>query len=98
MRISDWSSDVCSSDLRQAPSAALLRGSGRDLAAFRDASIDTVYAVDVFPYLVMAGAQTVASHFTDAFRLLRPGGQFLIFNYSYRGDSGTDHAAVRCQA
>lgn len=83
---------------RQAPSAALLRGSGRDLAAFRDAGIDTVYAVDVFPYLVMAGAETVASHVMEAFRLLRPGGQFLIFNYSYRGDSGRDHAEVRCQA
>jgi len=79
---------------RAAPSAALLHGSGRDLAAFRDTSIDTVYAVDVFPYLVMAGEEVALAHFTEAFRVLRPGGQFLVLNYSYRGDPAQDCADI----
>lgn len=79
---------------RQTPSAALLCGSGRDLSAFRDAVIDTVYAVDVFPYLVMAGEDLAAAHVREAFRVLRPGGQFLLLNYSYRGDFALDCADV----
>src|SRR3546814_1134547 len=45
MRISDWSSDVCSSDLRQAARAVVLRG---DLPAQRD---------DVFPHDPKADAE-----------------------------------------
>lgn len=74
--------------------AALLRLSGRDLAALRDSCVDTVYAVDVFPYLVASGGDMAARHVAEAGRILKAGGQFLIFNYSYRGDPAADGAEL----
>lgn len=73
---------------------------GRDLARFEDASFDLVYAVDTFPYLVMAGEPIVMAHFRDAKRVLRPGGDLVIFNYSYRSSPERDRAEVaeRAQA
>jgi ubiquinone/menaquinone biosynthesis C-methylase UbiE len=67
---------------------ALMRGSGRDLAAFADEGFDLVCAVDSFPYLVDAGV--AARHIEDAARLLKPGGALLIVNYSYRADRSAD--------
>lgn len=76
------------------PDAALLRLSGRDLAALRDSCIDTVYAVDVFPYLVASGGDVAARHITEAGRILKAGGQLLVFNYSYRNDPAADRAEL----
>lgn len=91
-------SDISFGMLRDArrllPSAALLRGSGRDLAAIKSICIDTVYAVDVFPYLVGAGDDLAPRHVAEAFRVLRSGGQLLILNYSYRGDPARDRREV----
>jgi SAM-dependent methyltransferase len=64
----------------------LLRSSGRDLALFKDASFDLVYAVDTFPYLVLSGRDLAERHMSDAARVLRPGGTLLVLNYSYLGD------------
>lgn len=72
------------------PSAALLQTSGHDLAAVRDACANAVYAVDVFPYLVAAGGDIASRHVAEAARVLKPGGQFLVFNYSYRNDPMRD--------
>lgn len=68
--------------------------SGRDLARFQDASFDLVYAVDTFPYLVLAGEDVVDAHFRDARRVLRPDGDFVVCNYSYRSDPERDRAEV----
>lgn len=68
--------------------------SGRDLSAFADESFDLVYAVDSFPYLFAAGATVVAQHFREARRVLRPRGDLVILNFSYRGDSSADRSAV----
>lgn len=57
---------------------------------FPDASFDLVLAVDSFPYLVRAGESVLTSTLTDIARLLRPGGELLVFNWSYRGDLGQD--------
>ena len=57
---------------------------------FPDASFDLVLAVDSFPYLVRAGEGVLTSTLTDIARLLRPGGELLVFNWSYRGDLGQD--------
>ena len=74
--------------------------SGQDLSRFEDASFDLVYAVDTFPYLVLAGEAVVDAHFRDARRVLRPGGDFVICNYSYRSDLDRDRKEVaeRAQA
>lgn len=69
---------------------ALVQGSGRNFAAFRRCAFDLVYAVDSFPYLVQAGEEIAARCYAEAHRVLKPGGTFLIMNFSYRGSLGRD--------
>ncbi len=68
--------------------------SGRDLSAFEDGRFEVVYAVDSFPYLVQSGMELVRLHFAEAARVLTPGGDFIILNFSY-GGLARDKAAVR---
>jgi len=56
---------------------------GQDLSEFASASIDLVYSVDAFPYLVLCGHALVARHFQEIRRVLRLGGDFVLFNYAY---------------
>jgi ubiquinone/menaquinone biosynthesis C-methylase UbiE len=69
----------------------LTKTSGRDLHEFADSSIDAAIAVDTFPYLNQSGAALVDAFFAETARVLRPGGDFVILNYSYTGD---DNASV----
>lgn len=55
---------------------------------FADASFDLVLAVDSFPYLVRAGV--LEALLAEMARVLKPGGDLLVFNWSYRGDAGAD--------
>lgn len=73
----------------------LAKSSGRDLGMFADERFDLVYAVDTFPYLVQSGAPLVERHVAEARRVLRPGGELVILNYSYGGSDEADRAAVR---
>jgi predicted methyltransferase len=45
--------------------------------------MDLVYSVDAFPYLVLAGHALVERHFREVRRVLRPAGDFVLFNYAY---------------
>jgi predicted TPR repeat methyltransferase len=72
----------------------LTLGSGRDLAPFAADSLDLVYAVDSFPYIAQAGPALAEAHFHEAARVLRPGGDFVIFNYSYRDTLKADRQDV----
>ena len=56
---------------------------GQDLSEFGSASMDLVFSVDAFPYLVLAGQALVERHFREIGRVLRPGGEFVLFNYAY---------------
>ena len=56
---------------------------GQDLSEFEAASMDLVYSVDAFPYLVLAGHALVERHFREIRRVLRPAGDFVLFNYAY---------------
>ena len=56
---------------------------GQDLSAFGSGSMDLVYSVDAFPYLVLSGPALVERHFQEVRRVLRPGGDFVLFNYAY---------------
>ncbi|MDQ6685145.1 MAG: class I SAM-dependent methyltransferase [Pseudomonadota bacterium] len=56
---------------------------GQDLSEFGPASMDFVYSVDAFPYLVLSGPALVEHHFQEIRRVLRPGGDFVLFNYAY---------------
>jgi ubiquinone/menaquinone biosynthesis C-methylase UbiE len=73
----------------------LMKGSGRDLHKYPDASFDSAIAVDTFPYLQQSGVELVAKHFAEARRVLKPNGDLVILNYSYRGDDVADIEDVR---
>lgn len=80
------------------PNVTLHRTSGHDLAPFADASLDLVYVVDTFPYIVTAGEPVVAATFREIARVLRPSGDLAIFNYSYRHDDARDRRELAEQA
>ncbi len=65
-------------------------GSGSNLTGIESASLDLVYAVDSFPYIVAAGDAQVMSTFSEVARVLAAQSDFVIFNYSYRGDEQRD--------
>jgi SAM-dependent methyltransferase len=71
---------------------AFLCVEGSGLAVLAGRRFGLVLAVDVFPYLVMAGREIAARHVADIAGLLDPGGALAIFNYSYRGDPDADRA------
>ena len=56
---------------------------GQDLSEFASQSMDLVYSVDAFPYLVLSGHALVERHFSEIRRVLRPAGDFVLFNYAY---------------
>lgn len=66
------------------------RCSGRDLASLGTHRFHLVYAIDSFPYIQRAGWAAVEHYMADVARVLTPGGDVVIFNYSYRGDLDTD--------
>lgn len=82
------------------PNVRFAVSSGMDLAGFEAESFDLVFAVDSFPYIHQAGPRVVEAHFQEAARILRPGGDFVLLNYSYRDDLAADRAEFqkRCRA
>ena len=56
---------------------------GQDLSEFGSGSMNLVYSVDTFPYLVLSGHALVERHFSEIRRVLRPEGDFVLFNYAY---------------
>ena len=72
-----------------------MKSGGRDLHEFDDASIDAAIAVDTFPYLNQSGAALVSTFFAETARVLRPGGDFVILNYSYTANDRTSVREVR---
>lgn len=72
----------------------LSRCSGQDLDGFEDSSLDLVLAADSFPYIYQGGRGLVAIHFEEIRRVLRPGGDFVLLNYSYRASRDADRRDV----
>ena len=64
-------------------------GDGETLP-FPDAAFDLIVAADCMPFVVRAGDIAVERLFADFRRVLRPGGDLLLFNWSYRGDPQRD--------
>lgn len=64
---------------------------GDGLAGIPDGAFELVLAVDVFPYLVQGGLALAARMLDEAARVLRPGGELLILNFSYRGAAQDRH-------
>ena len=57
-------------------------------------SFDAVLAIDVMPYIHRAGPELIETHFAEAARVLRAGGDLVILNLSYRGDLESDRQDV----
>lgn len=70
--------------------AKFQKGNGRDLSEYGDGTFEAAVAVDTFPYLNQSGAELVRSFFSESWRVLKPGGDLVIMNYSYRGDDAAD--------
>jgi CelD/BcsL family acetyltransferase involved in cellulose biosynthesis len=89
----DLSAEMIAQAERRAGGSARFLHVGPDGAgALGDGSFDLIVAADSFPYLVRAGADVLRRQLADFARLLRPGGDLLVFNWSYRGDLGRDAA------
>ncbi|HUQ19052.1 MAG TPA: class I SAM-dependent methyltransferase [Gemmatimonadaceae bacterium] len=73
----------------------LLKVSGRNLAEYADNFFDAAIAIDTFPYIVQSGTPLVEQYFAEANRVLKPGGDFVILNFSYSDDEAGDEHAVR---
>lgn len=70
------------------PALRFVVGGGRDLAPAATGAIDLLIAADSLPFVVRAGA--TAGFMAEAARVLAPGGDLLVFNWSYRGDPDED--------
>lgn len=71
---------------------------GTGLDGLGERRFDLILAADVFPYLVQAGPALAERHVADAARALRPGGEMVILNYSYRDDPTADAAELAALA
>jgi SAM-dependent methyltransferase len=74
------------------------RTSGTDLRACATESQDLVLAVDSFPFVVSAGELVIEVLFAEFARVLRPGGELVMLNYSYGRDLSRDCEDVRALA
>lgn len=87
--------------LAELSNTSVLITDGQDLSAFGAGSMDLVYSVDTFPYLVLSGQTLVERHFDEVQRVLRPGGDFILFNYAYgcsRADANSEVHALADRA
>lgn len=100
----DVSSGMISAAVRRLEglsNASVQLTTGHDLSAFATGSRDLVYSVDTFPYLVLSGHALVERHFQEIARVLRPAGNFVLFNYVYgrpRQDANREVLALACGA
>lgn len=96
----DLSSEMLAAARRRAgtlPNVRFELANGHDLVDAATASIDLLLAVDSLPYV--AGTPLLEGLFSEAARVLRSGGDLLVFNWSYRGDAAIDIAdAYACAA
>uniref|UniRef100_UPI001C2CD92B hypothetical protein n=1 Tax=Sphingomonas bacterium TaxID=1895847 RepID=UPI001C2CD92B len=69
-----------------------------DLAMLGDGSVDLLLAVDSWVFVVPAGPAVADVMTAEIARVLAPGGDWLVFNWSYRGDPALDEADARALA
>ncbi|WP_420383944.1 class I SAM-dependent methyltransferase [Novosphingobium sp.] len=78
--------------------ATFVQGDGLRLPMIGDGAGDLVLAIDCWPFVVRAGADATDTLVAEIARVLAPGGDFLIFNWSYRGDPALDERDARALA
>jgi SAM-dependent methyltransferase len=69
-----------------------------DSLPFEPARFDLAVAVDSMPYVVGLGSELVEANVAELVRVLRPGGDFLMFGFSYRDDLEADRRDVAALA
>ena len=77
------------------PKVMVIKGDGREFSGVDNSSCDVAIAVDSVPYLRQSGYELVDTFFGESARVVKPGGQLIILNYSYSEDDDTDIAEVR---
>jgi SAM-dependent methyltransferase len=80
------------------PNVTVVKGDGHGLGGIRDSAFDVAVAVDSFPYLRQSGYELVETFVAESARVLKPGGQLVILNYSYMEDDAADAKEVRALA
>jgi ubiquinone/menaquinone biosynthesis C-methylase UbiE len=79
--------------------AHFVTASGRDLAGLPDSGFDLVLAMDSLPYVHRAGGHALLeAMLTEMFRVLRPAGEIVVLNLTYRGDPAADRRDLRQMA
>jgi predicted TPR repeat methyltransferase len=76
----------------------VIKGDGRGLGNLENEGFDVAIAVDSFPYLKQSGYPLVERFFAESTRVLKPGGQLVILNYSDSEDADADAKEVRSLA
>lgn len=72
------------------PNVSLLLGNGHDLAGVAGGSVDLTVLADTMPYLLLSEGELAGRYLSEISRVLRPGGDVVILNYSYRDDVAAD--------
>jgi SAM-dependent methyltransferase len=80
------------------PQARVQLVGGRELRDFADASFDLVLAADSWPHVLSLGTDASRALAREVARVLGPGGEFVLLNYSYGGDPETDARDVAALA
>ena len=78
--------------------ATFVQSDGLGLPMFGDGTVDLLLAVDSWPFVVRGGPAATDALVAEIARVLPPGGDFLVFNWSYRGDPALDADDARALA
>jgi len=70
--------------------ATFVQGDGLGLPMIANGAADLLLAVDCWPFVVRGGPAATDALVAEIARVLAPGGDFIIFNWSYRGDPALD--------
>ena len=73
----------------------VIKGDGLGLGSLGNEAFDVAIAVDSFPYLRQSGYALAERFFAESARVLKPGGQLVILNYSYSENEDADAQEVR---
>ena len=78
--------------------ASFIQADGLGLPMVEDGTVDLLLAVDSWPFVVRGGSAATNALVAEIARVLAPGGDFIVFNWSYRGDPVLDADDARVLA